>query len=45
MKGARGWIVAGLISIAIAAAAYFVQPGQDSPERILTRTGGGKGGS
>jgi hypothetical protein len=32
MKGARGWIVAGLISIAIAAAAYFVQPGQDSPE-------------
>src|ERR1700681_1478986 len=32
MKGARGWIIAGLISIAIAAAAYFVQPGQDSPE-------------
>jgi hypothetical protein len=32
MKGARGWIIAGLISIAIAAAAYFVQPHQDSPE-------------
>jgi hypothetical protein len=32
MKGARGWIIAGLISIAIAAGAYFVQPGQDSPE-------------
>lgn len=32
MKGARGWIIAGLISVAIAAAAYFVQPHQDSPE-------------
>lgn len=32
MKGARGWIIAGLMSIAIAAAAYFIQPGQDSPE-------------
>lgn len=32
MKGARGWIIAGLASIAIAAAAYFVQPHQDSPE-------------
>jgi hypothetical protein len=32
MRGARGWIVAALISIAIAAAAYFVQPRQDSPE-------------
>ena len=32
MKSARGWIIAGLISIAIAAAAYFVQPHQDSPE-------------
>jgi hypothetical protein len=32
MKGARGWIIAALISIAIAAAAYFVQPHQDSPE-------------
>jgi hypothetical protein len=32
MRGARGWIIAGLISIAIAAAAYFVQPHQDSPE-------------
>ena len=32
MKGARGWIIAGLLSIGIAAAAYFVQPHQDSPE-------------
>jgi hypothetical protein len=32
MKGARGWIIAGLVSVAIAAAAYFVQPHQDSPE-------------
>jgi hypothetical protein len=32
MKGSRGWIIAALISIAIAAAAYFVQPHQDSPE-------------
>ena len=32
MKGARGWIIAGLVSIAIAAAVYFVQPHQDSPE-------------
>src|ERR1700688_2542955 len=41
MKGARGWIIVGLISIAIAAAvtppaipaaASLVQPGQDSPE-------------
>jgi len=32
MKGTRGWVIAGLISIAIAAAAYFVQPHQDSPE-------------
>jgi hypothetical protein len=32
MKGARGWVIAALISIAIAAAAYLVQPPQDSPE-------------
>jgi hypothetical protein len=32
MKGARGWIIAGLLSVAVAAAAYFVQPHQDSPE-------------
>jgi hypothetical protein len=32
MKGARGWIIAGLVSVAIAAAAFFVQPHQDSPE-------------
>jgi hypothetical protein len=32
VKGARGWVIAGLISVAIAAAAYLVQPHQDSPE-------------
>jgi hypothetical protein len=32
MKGARGWIIAGLLSVAIAAAAYLIQPHQDSPE-------------
>jgi hypothetical protein len=32
VKGARGWVIAGLASIAIAAAAYLVQPHQDSPE-------------
>lgn len=32
MRGYRGWVIVGLISIAIAAAAYFVQPHQDSPE-------------
>jgi hypothetical protein len=32
MKGARGWVIAGLVSIAIAAAVYLVQPPQDSPE-------------
>jgi hypothetical protein len=32
VKGARGWAIAGLISVAIAAAAYLIQPHQDSPE-------------
>ena len=32
MRGARGWVIVALISIAIAAAAYFLQPHQDSPE-------------
>ena len=32
MRGARGWVIAGVISLAIAAAAYLVQPHQDSPE-------------
>ena len=32
MRGARGWVIAGLVSVAIAAAVYFVQPHQDSPE-------------
>jgi len=32
MKGARGWIIAAVIAIAIAGAAYLLQPQQDSPE-------------
>ncbi|HEV2030273.1 MAG TPA: DUF4350 domain-containing protein [Candidatus Dormibacteraeota bacterium] len=32
MKGARGWVIVGLISIAIAVAAYVAQPQQDSPD-------------
>ena len=32
MKGARGWVIAGLISIAVAVLAYSIQPHQDSPE-------------
>jgi hypothetical protein len=32
MKGARGWVIVALVSIAIAGAAYFLQPHQDSPE-------------
>jgi hypothetical protein len=32
MKGARGWVIAALVSIAIAAGAYLLQPPQDSPE-------------
>ena len=32
MKGALGWVIAGLISIAVAALAYSIQPHQDSPE-------------
>jgi hypothetical protein len=32
MKGARGWVIAGLLSIAVAAVAYSIQPHQDSPE-------------
>jgi hypothetical protein len=32
MKGARGWVIAALVSIAIAAGAYLIQPHQDSPE-------------
>ena len=31
MKGARGWVIVAFVSIAIAAAAYFLQPQQDSP--------------
>ena len=32
MRGARGWVIAAAISVAIAALAYLVQPPQDSPE-------------
>src|SRR5438105_1827692 len=32
MKGARGWIIAGSIGILIAAAAYLLQPHNESPE-------------
>jgi len=36
MRSARGWVIAGLISVAIAAAAFLVQPHQDSPEHSST---------
>ena len=32
MKGARGWVIAGIVSVLIAAAAYLGQPHNDSPE-------------
>ena len=32
MKGARGWIALAAVAVAIAAAAYVLQPKQDSPE-------------
>jgi hypothetical protein len=32
LKGARGWVVAGLVAVAIAALAYVAQAHQDSPE-------------
>src|SRR5437868_8452089 len=32
MKGARGWIIAAAVAVAIAAVAYAFQPKQDSPE-------------
>ena len=32
MKGARGWVVASLLAIVIATAAYLLQPRQESPE-------------
>jgi hypothetical protein len=32
VRGARGWIVAGVIAVAIAAAAYALRPHNDSPE-------------
>jgi len=36
MRSARGWVIAGLVSVAIAAAAFLVQPHQDSPEHSST---------
>ena len=32
MRGARGWVIAGILSVLVAAAAYFGQPPKDSPE-------------
>jgi hypothetical protein len=32
LKGARGWVAAGLVAVAIAALAYVAQAHQDSPE-------------
>ncbi|TAN32276.1 DUF4350 domain-containing protein [bacterium] len=32
MRGARGWAIAGMVSVVVAAAAYFGQPHHDSPE-------------
>ena len=32
MKGARGWVIAAVVAIVIAAAAYLLQPHEDSPE-------------
>ncbi|HEV2034925.1 MAG TPA: DUF4350 domain-containing protein [Candidatus Dormibacteraeota bacterium] len=36
MKGARGWIVVTVVAVLVAAAAYFGQPHQDSPEHSST---------
>jgi hypothetical protein len=32
MKGARGWLIVGVVSVLVAAAVYIGQPRQDSPE-------------
>ena len=32
MKGARGWLLAGLAAVVVAAAAYYAQPQQDSAD-------------
>jgi hypothetical protein len=36
MRGARGWVVLAVLSLAIAATAYLLQPRQDSPEHSST---------
>jgi hypothetical protein len=36
MRGARGWVLAAVLSIAIAGAAFLFQPHQDSPEHSST---------
>jgi hypothetical protein len=40
MKGARGWVIVAFVSIAIAAAAYFAQPHQDSPSHSSSSDAG-----
>jgi Domain of unknown function (DUF4350) len=36
MRGARGWVIAAILSLAIAGAAYLFQPPQGSPEHSST---------
>lgn len=36
MRGARGWIIAAIVSLAIAGIAYVLQPRPDSPEHSST---------
>jgi hypothetical protein len=36
VKGARGWVIAAVLSLGIAGAAYLLQPNQDSPQHSST---------
>ncbi len=36
MRGARGWVIAAIVSVAIAGVAYLLQPRSDSPEHSST---------
>jgi hypothetical protein len=36
MRGARGWVIAAIVSLAIAGIAYLLQPHPDSPEHSST---------
>jgi hypothetical protein len=36
MRGARGWVIAAIVSLAIAGVAYLLQPRPDSPEHSST---------